>query len=155
MSKEFTIDMSTPTRSPSGRKYSEMELGELKPQWYKAWRDYSYLEDDLISQCVNKIHTSPFEWPGTVIAHGCSKSVDKRFKRLKEVWQRKNPSITLSQKVRDELKQEAIKWANAEARRASLAGGMLDPFSYEYELSKIERKMRRTQWQPKLVKRVS
>lgn len=152
MPGEFSLDMSTPRRSASGRKLTNLEIHQLKPTWLSQWQEYTYLDSDMIDACVNKLHISPMTWPGNRIAEGCEKAVRKRFNRQKELWYRHNQGKVLTRAVSKELLQKAIKEANSQARVWAMGAGIPDPLGYEYELSKKERKFKRSRvWKPKLV----
>jgi len=117
------------------REYTEEQLVIQKPKWYRQWREYSDLDEDMIEVCVEKLHVGPFEWPGTKIAWGCGKGMNLKLKEVQHEWRGK---VYTSGK----LYREARRRLNAFARKTADARDIGDPFAFEYYLTRQQRKMR-------------
>lgn len=130
----FSINVHT------GRKeFSQDQLEQLKPKWYKQWQDYTDLSDEMIKVVVETIHTGPFMYPGTRIAEGAGKGMSKYMNEVKYEWKRNRQLYTSSQ-----LYREAKKRLNNSVKRDADKREIPDPFAFEYFLPKNQRKMRRS-----------
>jgi len=132
---EISIPMSINPRTGK-REYTETQLAILKPKWRRQWREYSDLDEDMIDILVDKIHTGPFEWPGTRISEGSSRGIRKFMKETAHEWRGKHPTGS-------QIYREAKKRLNAFARKTADAKEVEDPFAFEYFLTQKERKIKR------------
>ncbi len=121
------------------KEYTKAQLDDLKPKWTRQWKEYTDLSDEMISICVDKLHTGPFTIPGTRIAEGAGKGMSIRMKEVRHEWNRKGQLYTGSQVYR-----EAKKRLNASAKRDAEMRGIPDPFAFEYFLPARMRKTRRS-----------
>lgn len=137
VTKEISVPMNI--NPQTGRKqYTEVQLAYYKPTWRRQWELFSDLDDDMIDMVVNKIHCSPFGWPGTRIAEGSSRGINKIMKEVAHEWRKRIPRPTGGQ-----IYREAKKRLNRQAREEAKDKEIEDPFALEYYLTQFERKEKR------------
>jgi len=126
------------------KEYTETQLDMLKPKWRRQWKDYTDLDEDMVDYVVNKIHTGPFEYPGTRIAEGAGKGISIKMREVAHEWKQEKKKYTGSQ-----LYREGRKRLNVMARKMADAKEIEDPFAFEYYLTAKQRKLRRNPYDVK------